>query len=508
MNFVSLAFIIFLISTFIIYFITPKKYEWIVLLIASFIFYIWANWYFALYLLASIIVTYTAAILIAKYDDEKKKNWILAASIFINIGILFVVKYLNFTIATAVGVLNKFSLDVVFNGLNILLPIGLSFYTFQSIAYVVDVKREMIEPQRNIFKYALFVSFFPQILQGPIGRYETLAPQLYEGHDFSYENFFKGAQRIILGFFKKIVVADFVGLFVNTVFANPDKAYGFVGVFGAIGYAIQLYADFSGFMDIAIGTSKVLGIELDENFNTPYLSKSIAEYWRRWHITLGAFFRDYVYYPILRTKTSKKLLTLKNRKLGKNIATLISLLITWALIGIWHGANWTYLLHGLYYGVIISSSILLEPIYKKVNDKIKIKDNIKDIFRIIRTFIIVCFGYILFRSESLQAFGTYLSSMFSGSGFYELQNFKEVFNAEFELTMFYVIQIVLTCCIWSIQVHQFRLMQKEDFYALKVDVWKKKIVFLSAIMVITIIAAYILYNSIGGHQVGFIYYEF
>ena len=508
MNFVSLAFIIFLIATFIIYFITPKKYEWIVLLIASFIFYIWANWYFALYLLASIVVTYSAAILIAKYDDEKKKNWILAASIFINIGILFVVKYLNFTITTAVGVLNKFSLDVAFNGLNILLPIGLSFYTFQSIAYVVDVKREMIEPQKNIFKYALFVSFFPQILQGPIGRYETLAPQLYEGHDFSYENFFKGAQRIILGFFKKIVVADFVGLFVNTVFANPDKAYGFVGVFGAIGYAIQLYADFSGFMDIAIGTSKVLGIELDENFNTPYLSKSIAEYWRRWHITLGAFFRDYIYYPILRTKTSKKLLTLKNRKLGKNIATLISLLVTWALIGIWHGANWTYLLHGLYYGVIISSSILLEPFYKKVNDKIKIKDNIKDIFRIIRTFIIVCFGYILFRSESLTAFGTYLSSMFSGSGIYELQNFKEVYSTDFALNILYVTQLIISCSIWSIYVHQFRLMKKEEFLSLKVEAWRKKMILLNAIMIISIIAAYIMLNSIGGHQVGFIYYEF
>ena len=508
MNFVSLAFIIFLIATFIIYFITPKKYEWIVLLIASFIFYIWANWYFALYLLASIVVTYSAAILIAKYDDEKKKNWILAASIVINIGILFVVKYLNFTITTAVGVLNKFSLDVAFNGLNILLPIGLSFYTFQSIAYVVDVKREMIEPQKNIFKYALFVSFFPQILQGPIGRYETLAPQLYEGHDFSYENFFKGAQRIILGFFKKIVVADFVGLFVNTVFANPDKAYGFVGVFGAIGYAIQLYADFSGFMDIAIGTSKVLGIELDENFNTPYLSKSIAEYWRRWHITLGAFFRDYIYYPILRTKTSKKLLTLKNRKLGKNIATLISLLVTWALIGIWHGANWTYLHHGLYYGVIISSSILLEPFYKKVNDKIKIKDNIKDIFRIIRTFIIVCFGYILFRSESLTAFGTYLSSMFSGSGFTELRYFSSVFGTTYLLSVFYVIHVVAGCLVWGVVQHRMNRLNTIDFETRIAKKYRLEAIIISAILVLITIATYIAVSTVGGHQVGFIYYDF
>ncbi len=508
MNFVSLAFIIFLISTFIIYFVTPKKYEWIVLLIASFIFYIWANWYFALYLLASIVVTYTAAILIAKQDNEKKKNWILAASIVINLGILFVVKYLNFTIATAVDILNSFSLDVAFNGLDILLPIGLSFYTFQSIAYVVDVKREMIEPQRNIFKYALFVSFFPQILQGPIGRYDKLAPQLYEGHSFSYENFFKGTQRIILGFFKKIVIADFVGLFVNTVFANPNMAYGFVGVFGAIGYAVQLYADFSGFMDIAIGTSKVLGIELDENFNSPYLSKSIAEYWRRWHITLGAFFRDYVYYPILRTKTSKKLLTLKNRKLGKNIATLISLLITWALIGIWHGANWTYLLHGLYYGVIISTSILLEPLYKKVNDKIKMKDSVKDIFRIARTFIIVCFGYILFRSESLEAFGTYLSSMFSGSGFYELRYFSYVYGTTYKLSVFFVLHVVVGCMVWWMVQYRTNKLNMINFETQVAKKYRLEATIISAILVLLIIATYIAISTVGGHQVGFIYYDF
>lgn len=524
MNFVSVTFLLFFVIVLILYFSIPKKWRWTILLAASFVFYIWANYFFAIYLVVSILVTYFAAILIQKQnislegfprEDKEKylayekrcelnKNLIVATACVINIGILFVVKYLNATIGAIYSLFNIGE----FKALNILLPLGLSFYTFQSLSYVIDVKRELIEPQKNIFKYALFVAYFPQLLQGPIGRYNELAPQLYEGHKFEYENFFKGTQRMLLGFFKKIAIADFVGLFVDGVFANPQNAKGIVGILGAIGYAIQLYADFSGFMDIALGASKIMGINLQENFDSPYLSKSIAEYWRRWHITLGAFFRDYVYYPLLRTKLFRKLLVSKNKKLGKNIATVLSLLITWALIGIWHGANLTYLLHGLYYGIIISVSMCLEPFYKKVDSKVNIPTKIKDVLRIFRTFVIVCFGYILFRSTSITAFSQYISALFSGSGIYELLHFREVFNVEFKLTIIYVIQIVASLIAWCVYSHQNKLAQKELFGAQKVVIWRKNMIFVSVVLIMVTVAAYILLNSIGGHTMGFIYYEF
>ena len=531
MNFVSLTFLLFLVITFILYYAIPKKWQWILLLVASMVFYIWAGWVYVIYLLASIVVTYSVGLGIEKLNDlcaasidgkekdeikaikksfENKKGWVLAAGIVVNITILVVVKYLDFILTSAVSIINLLGGDVQNSALNIALPLGLSFYTFQSLGYCIDVKRGTIKAQKNLFKYALFVSFFPQLLQGPIGRYDRLAPQLFEEHKIEYNNVFLGTQRIILGFFKKLAVADVVGVFVDAIFSSPTNAYGFVGALGAIGYAVQLFADFSGFMDIAIGSAKLFGITLDENFNSPYLSTTVAGYWRRWHISLGAFFRDYIYYPILRGKVCTKLLKNKNKKLGSNLATAIALLTTWLLIGLWHGASWNYVLHGLYYGVIITLGILLEPTYKIIREKLKL--NVESVcfkcFQVLRTLIIVCFGYILFRTQTLTEFGNYISAMFSGSGINEITHFDEVFGLNMELEWLYVVEIVITTIIWIIVSHNMNNLKAVDIDGEGVSVWKKMAMFNCVVMIAIAVVAYIMVNSLGGVSGGFIYYSF
>lgn len=530
MSFISLAFLIFLFIVLVVYYIVPKKYQWIVLLISSFIFYAWASIWYVLFLLFSIISIYLIALNIGKIEERveqecesvdkdqkkaiklrygKKKKALVALGIILNLCVLIVVKYLNFICSNVVDLLNKFSLSVSFTSFNLILPLGLSFYTFQSIGYLIDVYRGMAKPQKNIFKYALFVSYFPQLLQGPIGRYNDLSTQLYEPHYLNTDNMYIGFQRMVLGFFKKIAIADMLSIVVNPIFNNPTSAYGIIGILGAVLYALQLYADFSGFMDITIGCSKMLGIQIQENFNKPYLSKSISEYWRRWHITLGAWFRDYVYYPLFRTKAISKLMKGKNRKITSKIATVICLLITWVLIGFWHGANWTYILHGTYYGVIISIGVLLEPVNSSIRNKLKL-DNKKwfSIVQIIRTFAIVCFGYILFNSSSLSAFGEYVQALFTHSGIKALINNENEIIQLLNLSWVYVAYLGIVFVVWNQAAHVSNQLVKINTLENISSSWKIKYVFLISILIFISLAAYIYLSSLGIATGGFIYYEF
>ena len=404
MSFVSWQFLILCFLTVVIYFLlgrVAKNYQWVALLAASVVFYLFASVKLFAFLLFSGITTWAFPLAFNKCSGARKKA-LIAVCLFLNLGILAFFKYAG-----------------LFNVTGLAVPLGISFYTFQSIGYSIDVYRQMVEPEKNFFRYFLYVSFFPQISQGPIGKYSELAPQLYASHSFDAGNLKHGLIRMLLGFFKKIVVANSLGNFVAFIYGSPENYSGVVLAFATFMYAIQLYADFSGYMDIACGFSQIIGIGLKENFQTPYFSKSIAEYWRRWHISLGEWFRDYLYYSVMRsalfTKVSKALRKSGHKKAAKNIPVIFGLLATWLLIGMWHGSDWSFIVHGLYHGTFVILAAVFSGFYGKCRSALKINEDAFGwkLFQVIRTFLIVCFGYVLFRASSLPQALTIYSRIFT-----------------------------------------------------------------------------------------------
>lgn len=291
--------------------------------------------------------------------------------------------------------------------LNLILPLGISFYTFQSVGYLVDVYWGKEKADKNIFKVALFVSFFPQIIQGPISRHSELAKQFDEPHKFNYEQILSGFLLILWGLFKKLLIADVFATMVNIGFDKVSGLNGLQSVIVVLAYLIQDYADFSGCIDIAMGTAECFGIKLPQNFNRPYFSFTIPEYWRRWHMTLGTWFKDYIFYPISISKFSLKLGKFGKKcfgeKFGKQLPAIFGLAIVWLSTGIWHGASWNYILWGAYYGLIIIFGIVFKPVYTKIIEKLKI--NTKSwwyrTFQWIRTIWLLCVGRIIFRANSI-----------------------------------------------------------------------------------------------------------
>lgn len=528
MSFTSTTFIVFIVIMLLGYYIIPKKFQWILLLVGSYVFYLWFTPYFIFFLLFSTMTTWLFPILIGKINENqeaflrsdearmlpkkgmggvmeyrkhngRKKRVLLVVCLICNIGILVVLKYTNFLINTVnVFGVNLASIDWI------VLPIGISFYTFQSVGYCIDVYRETVEPQRNFFKYALYVSFFPQICQGPIGRYNDLAPQLYKKHKFDYDVFVMGLERMLLGFFKKLVVANRIGLYVDIIFDNPSGYSGGILALATVMYAFQLYADFSGYMDIALGIGASLGIRLEENFRQPYFSQSITEFWRRWHITLGSWFRDYLYYSILRSgwcsTIGKKLSKSGHKKLSKVLTAVIGLIITWFLIGLWHGASWNFVFYGLYHGMFVILAIILADVYTKSKKAVNVKENGKPwkVFQILRTFAIVCFGYILFRANTLVDAGIIFQKLFTdlipkfGVGYFSglfLDNFNKT-------TWLMTVMFIILCFIIEVK------SQKKDicqwFYG--------KRTLLKLIMLYCITMAIIVFGRFGTSS--FLYFQF
>ena len=338
-----------------------------------------------------------------------KKRWIMALCLILNFGILAFLKYYNFFAGSLNDLLGSVRIDFSAPTLKLFLPLGISFYTFQSMGYIVDVYREKVKPQTNPFKFLLFVSFFPQIIQGPISNYEQLGHQLFEGHDFDFTRFKHGSQLILWGFFKKLVIADRAVVAINAVTATPqgyNKYSGTTLTFTILLYAFQLYADFSGGIDISRGVAQLFGIDLIDNFKRPYFSKSINEYWRRWHISLGAWMKDYIFNPLAISSAflnaSKKMRGTRfgKTKAGSHIAkvlpTAFASLIVFLVVGIWHGASYKYVAFGLWNGVIIMISTLMQPLFDGVTDKLHInrKNFFFRLFQMIRTFIVVLVGYV------------------------------------------------------------------------------------------------------------------
>lgn len=396
-----------------------KKYQWVLLLAASYIFYTLAGNHNLIYIIITTIVTYIGAILLDRKNTiqeeyvkahkgilpkqeikdykekiKKEKHKITFFCVFINLGMLIVIKYGSFLMGNVGRIFGKENLsDISF--LQIAVPLGISYYTLISIGYLLDVSKGKCKSEKNLFKTALFVSYFPQITQGPFSRFTEMAPRLFTSHKFSYENLSYGCQRILWGFFKKMVIADRMKPMVDAIFENYQECSGFSLLLGCMYFSIQLYADFSGYMDIVCGCSNILGIELAENFKRPFFSKSLAEYWRRWHITLCSWFRDYLFYPLSISKAAVKFGRIGKKILPPSIAKLVpsifALSIIWLSTGLWHDASWRYVFWGIYNGVIIIASMCLEPWFIKIEKKLNIKAENKLFqgFQMIRTFLII-----------------------------------------------------------------------------------------------------------------------
>ena len=434
----SLPFAAFVLITGIIYFALPKKqYQWVVLLIASSFFYVYNSFQYTAFILVTIITIYLAANKMAvisaetktevkahkaewsreqkkafKEASQKKKRSIFAGTLILNFGILFLLKYFNFLSGSISAILGG-SPDNAPH-IHLLLPLGISFYTFIATGYLIDVYRETVEPEKNIFRFALFVSFFPQIIQGPISQFNKLQDQLISPHRLEWINFKQGIINIFWGLFKKLVIADCAWRGIKMYYENggingtPDfEGYGGTMVlFISLLYALQLYADFSGGIDISRGICRILGIELEVNFRQPYFSKSISEYWRRWHITLGAWMKNYVFYPIALSDLSKRISTSIARSsfgqtaAGKHVSkvftTAMASFIVFLCIGIWHGANSKYIGFGVWNGFIIMLSAMLGPVYARSRDALHIDQDAAwwKLFQMFRTFIIVLVGYV------------------------------------------------------------------------------------------------------------------
>lgn len=439
MSYTSLNFAYFVAIVAAVYFVFPvKKYQWTVLLAASYVFYLFTGFKFAAFLITTTATTYVAALVIDKiaanakaelkahkadWDKEqkkafkervgKKKRAIMLCTVVLNLGILAFLKYFNFLAGSLNNLLSGTSLSIP--TLRLFLPLGISFYTFQSVGYLVDVYREKITAERNPAKLALFVSYFPQIIQGPISFYDQLAHQLYEPHAFNFTRLKYGCELILWGLLKKVVLADRAIMTINAVVDAYTDFSGTTVFFALLLYALQLYADFSGGIDISRGVSQILGIDMIQNFRRPYFALTIDEYWRRWHISLGAWMKEYVFYPIALSKrftgVTKKIRgtsfgkTTFGAHVAKVLPTSFASLIVFLLVGIWHGASWKYVAFGLWNGGVIMLSTLLEPAFLSVNTSLKIRTEnfFFRLFQMGRTFVIVLIGYVFDIAPSFRA---------------------------------------------------------------------------------------------------------
>ncbi len=420
MLFTSYEFIIFMAVLLGLYYIVPKKFQWMLLLAASYAFYWTANPAYLLYIGVTTVTIYFAAVQIEKnlnqqtaylkqqkevlskeekkeYKKQQKKLRFRWAAVFIclNIGILAVVKYTNFFLSNLSSVVSVFSGEEFIPVVDLILPMGISFYTFQAVGYLIDVYRGTVPAEKNLFKFALFVSFFPQLVQGPISRYGDLSESLYAEHSFDKKQVAYGLQRILWGFFKKLIVADRIFAAVSTILKSPEEYQGIYAVVGMVFYTIQLYADFTGGIDVTIGIAQTLGINVQENFNLPYFSTSLKEYWRRWHISMCNWFRDYVFYPVSSSSGLQKFAKFSRKKfgdtIGKRLPVYVASFIVWFSTGLWHGANWNFIVWGLANFAVLMISEELEPLYAKFHEKVNVKDKLPyRIFCMLRTFLLVC----------------------------------------------------------------------------------------------------------------------
>lgn len=467
MLFSSLTFLFaFLPLTLGLYFLVKDKYKNYVLLVASLIFYAWGEPKYIILMLLSIVFNYAMARLIGKHKKRpRRKKFDLVLVIVVNIGALFAFKYLNFAINNVNLV---FGFDL--NSPELVLPIGISFYTFQILSYVIDVYRGRVGVQKNIFTLGTYIALFPQLIAGPIVRYASIEKQLKK-RKHSLERFCDGFRRFIVGFGKKVLIANNVAVVADAVFNNPTEIAlnPWIIIFGLLAYTLQIYYDFSGYSDMAIGLGKIFGFDFDENFNYPYAATSVTDFWRRWHISLTTWFRDYVYIPLGGNRCSK-------------IKWIRNFFIVWLLTGLWHGASWNYVLWGLFYAVILLAE-------KQFLGKYLAK--LPKILAWVLTFIVVNFGWLLFRVESLSGIKHVLASWVHPQG-----SFTEFLSSHFSIMpslTFMLIGLLAMFPIWK------KLGQKiamKPFGRIVIDTW---LIFILVVGILALVSS--AYNP-------FIYFRF
>lgn len=397
MVFNSVEFLIFYPIVLLLYFSLPKKAKWIMLLGASYFFYLsWKGDHtfldtvkLLMLIVFTTIVSYVSGIIISRTESKSTKKICLTVTLLVCFGILFFYKYFNFLSASVTSAMRFFGADTRDYSLDLILPVGISFYTFQTLSYVIDVYRGTTTVEKNLGYYALYVSFFPQLVAGPIERPENLLPQLKTPHKLTWENARGGLHKILIGFFKKVVVADLFASYVVNVYNDVENANGLMVLIATVLFAFQIYCDFSGYTDIAIGCAEVMGIRLMQNFDRPYYAKTIKEFWARWHISLSAWFKDYLYIPLGGNRCSK-------------FRNCLNIMIVFLVSGLWHGAAWTYVIWGALHGLY---QVIGKFTYKPRNriwEKIGVSPDGKFVsaLRRFNTFILVCFAWIFFRANS------------------------------------------------------------------------------------------------------------
>ena len=439
MLFTTYEFMGFLAVLFLAYYLFPKKCQWPLLLAASYFFYFIAGADYLIYIMVTTLTVYFAARRIEKNADrqaaylkehkaeltkEEKKvykesqkrirlRW-LVSCLLLNLGILAVVKYTNFFISNVNGILTSLGRTEQISFLSLALPMGISFYTFQTVGYLVDVYRGTVPAERNPFRFALFVGFFPQLIQGPISRFGDLSKTLYERHGFDAKTLCWGLQRVLWGYFKKMVIADRILAGVLTIVGDADAYGGAYVLAGMLLYTVQLYADFTGGIDITIGIAQALGIKVEENFNLPYFSRSLKEYWRRWHISMCSWFRDYIFYPISISRPMQRFTKFSKRrfgeKVGRRLPMYLSSFTVWLATGVWHGASWNFIVWGLGNWAILMASEELEPLYERFHHRFGAQGRLYGVFQMFRTFLLVCclnlFDCYSSLGETFKAFGS------------------------------------------------------------------------------------------------------
>ncbi len=485
----------------VIYNLIPKKRH-LFLLLVNLLFYFALGTKRIIFLIISIISIYLSAILIDKLDNQKsddkllnkkiktKKKIVLLVCVLINLLFLVIFKYLNFFSSNINGLLDLLHINYNIKVMKFIAPVGISFYTLSALSYIIDVFNGKIKADKSFIKVALFLSFFPQIMEGPIARFSDTAEDLYAGKKIEYNNLALGYQRIMYGFFKKKLIADRLNTLVTTVFNNYSNYNGFTIFLGAIGYTVMLYMEFSGTMDVVIGSGQIFGINIPENFRQPFFSKNISEFWTRWHISLGTWFKDYVYYPISLSKPLKKL-TVKLRKiLGNHYGPLISgsiaLFVVWFLNGLWHGAGYTFLCFGMYHFIMIAGGNFIGPLITKgcLVLHINRENKIYRILQSIKMCLLVFIGELIFRADTMKDAIGMLKGIFTRFKFssYELLNIGiDIYD--------YIILIIAIIFIFTISLLKEKNIDVREKLAKK-KTWIRWAILFAFIISIFIFGAY------------------
>lgn len=482
MLFNSADFLIFLPIVFILYWFVTKgnlKFQNVLLLVASYYFYSCWDWRFLFLLVFSTLLDYTTGIKIQDAGSVKLKRFWLWLSIVVNLGFLLTFKYYNFFISSFAEALSGVGIQANYTTLNVILPVGISFYTFHGLSYIIDIYKDRIKAERNFIDYSLFVSFFPLLVAGPIERATHLLPQIVKPRKFEYAKAVDGLRQILWGLFKKVVVADNCAGFANQIFNNHTDYSGGTLILGAIFFTIQIYCDFSGYSDIALGTARLFGIELLRNFAFPYFSRDIAEFWRRWHISLSSWFRDYVYIPLGGSR-------------GGKMMQIRNTMIIFLLSGFWHGANWTFIVWGGLHAIYFLPLLIRNKNRQNMEIVAQGKQipSFKETRGILTTFALVAFALIFFRATSLTHAFDYIFGMFS------LQAGKGLeINMLFFTTVFFTLILFIT-----------EWINREKKFALEVsDAGSLQITFLRRAVYVMLVFAIFIY---GGENQEFIYFQF